>query len=249
MLGKIILLFFITLNVQAYTVLLDPGHGGEDIGAVGKLPGKKKVKVIYEKDLTLAITKKIYKYLNGAYSVYMTRTIDRTIPLLERASLADKMQADLFVSVHINSSKNHKARGMEVYYLDNHKDKAVEKVEQLENFSDKSQKFDPVQHILTDLVIEKTVETSKKLGRIVNSELAKVHKRYHLKDRGIKPGLFYVLLLAKRPGLLVEVGFISNAKELRLMLNPKFQDRVAAAIARGIKRYIKQVVGVKEILF
>jgi N-acetylmuramoyl-L-alanine amidase len=159
------------------------------------------------------------------------------------------MKADLFVSIHINSSKNKRAHGMEIYYLDNHKDKAVSMVEDLENFSDKKHKLDPIQHILTDLVIEKTVETSKKLSKSVHKELVKVANKYKLKDRGIKAGLFYVLVLAKRPGLLIEVGFISNAKELRLMLTPSFQNRYAKAVARGISSYIDKYVGVRETFF
>lgn len=233
----------------AFSVLLDPGHGGEDIGAVAKIKRGKKTKVIYEKDLTLAITKKVYNILRKKYSVYLTRTIDRTIPLLERASLAEKMKADLIVSIHINSSTNHRANGMEIYYLDNHKDKAVSKVEKLENFSDKSQKQDPIQHILTDLVIGRTVVTSKKLSRYVHKELSKVSKSFKMKDRGVKPGLFYVLLLANRPGLLVEVGFISNPRELKKMLSKKFQKSYAQALAKGISQYIDSEVGIPEILF
>lgn len=250
-LRKLILALSILFSVElsAYSVLLDPGHGGEDIGAVGKLKIGKRTKVYYEKDITLAITKKVYKILKKKYSVYLTRSIDRTIPLLERASLADKMKADLFVSIHINSSKNKRAHGSELYYLDNHKDKAVNKVENLENFSDKNQKLDPIHHILTDLVIDKTVETSKKLSKFVHREIIKVAKKYKLTDRGVKPGLFYVLLLAKRPGLLVEVGFISNPRELKLMLKPVFQKHYAQAIAKGISRYIDKIVGIKETFF
>ncbi len=245
----IILFIICSFQVEAFSVLLDPGHGGEDIGAVGKLKVGKKTKVYYEKNLTLDITKQVYEILKKKFSVYMTRTIDREIPLLERAALADKINADLFVSIHINSSKNRKAQGMETYYLDNHKNKAVNKVEDLENFSDKKHTIDPIQHILTDLVIGKTVETSKKLSKFVHSELAGVAKKYKMKNRGIKPGFFYVLLLAKRPGLLIEVGFMSNPKELKLMLTPRFQRRYAQAVARGITKYINQVVGIRETFF
>ncbi len=240
------LLFFLLSYAQvamSLSVLLDPGHGGEDKGAVAKITLRGKHKIIYEKDLTLAITKRVFKILRKNYSVYLTRSIDRTIPLIQRASLAEKMQADLLVSIHINSSKKRAANGMEMYYLDNHQDKAVARIEELENFSDKTQKRDPIQHILTDLIIERTVETSKELGRYVHREIAKVGKRFKMKDRGIKPGMFYVLLLANRPGLLIEVGFMSNPIELKKLLSPTFQQQYAQAIARGISRYIDHVIG------
>lgn len=245
----ILFLFFNSSNLYSYTILLDPGHGGEDIGAVGKIKKGKKTVTVYEKDLTLSITKLIFKELKKTHSVFMTRSIDRTIPLLERAQLAEKIKADLFISVHLNSSRQKISNGFETFYLDNHKDKAVKKVEDLENLAADKNTDHSIYHILTDLVIQRTVKSSKKLASIVHKNISKVGKVYKMSDRGMKAGFFYVLILAKRPGILLEVGFMSNEKELKLMLNPDFQKRYARAVVKGIRSFVKSKIKKKVSFF
>jgi N-acetylmuramoyl-L-alanine amidase len=232
----------------AYTILLDPGHGGKDLGAIGKYKKRiSKSKVhhyqnIYEKDLALSITKKVHYILKKKFSTYLTRTTDRTVTLQERANMAEKLSADLFVSIHLNASKKHSSNGYEIYYLNNHKDQAVQKVEEVENSKiSVGSKDTDVNQILIDLVIQKTVEQSKKLSTVVHKEIQKkVSKKYKIRDRGIKPGLFYVLALAKRPGILIELGFVSNQKELKKMLRKDVQNYYAVSIAKGIEKYVKQ---------
>lgn len=221
------------------TILVDPGHGGEDHGASRKIKiGKDKYQMILEKDLTLALSKRIHKGLNKKFSAYLTRSVDRTIPLQQRAQLADKIKADLFISVHVNSSEKSRPRGFETYYLDNHKDSAVKKVEMIENKKLEGEDF-IINKILTDLVIKKTVKSSYKLAKSIHIEIQKaVGKKYKLKNRGVRPGLFFVLVLAKRPAVLLEVGFLSNDRELKKILNPKFQEQYAQAVVRGIEKYI-----------
>lgn len=234
-------LFFISLKGYAYTILIDPGHGGEDEGATTKYYySKKKWKVIKEKDLALSLAKKIHTQLKKRnFKSYLTRSVDRTVTLAERADLAEKIKADLFISVHINSSAGKKGRGFETYYLDNHNDSAIKKVEEIEN---KDLKGDAlvVNKILTDLVIERTVKSSKGLANSIHYQIQRlVSKKYKLRDRGVKPGLFYVLALTKRPAILLEVGFLSNSKDLKKILNPSFQMRYAKAVAVGISNFIK----------
>jgi N-acetylmuramoyl-L-alanine amidase len=237
----VLLLFFLCHSSFSFTVLVDPGHGGHDDGAKAKQYKNKKWKMIKEKDIALSLSKKIHYYLKkNNINVYLTRSIDRAVSLEERAELADKIKADLFISVHINSSEGSSPRGVETYYLDNHKDDVVKKIESIENKDLKGVEL-VINDILTDLVIERTTKKSKLLASSIHGEiLGRMGKRYKLKDRGIRPGLFYVLALTKRPGILLEVGFLSNPSELKKMLSPKFQDRYARAVAKGMMKYISK---------
>ncbi|MDA9189666.1 N-acetylmuramoyl-L-alanine amidase [bacterium] len=236
-----ILLLFCTQSFS-FTVLIDPGHGGEDHGAVGKLHGKK----ILEKDIALSISKKVMEYLKKDHHVFLTRSFDRTVSLGERSDLAEKIKADIFVSIHVNSSRNKRGQGFETFYLDNHHDKAVKKVESTEN---KNLRGDAlvINQILTDLIIQNTVVNSKKLASYVHHSVkGNIQKRYKIRDRGVKPGLFYVLALSKRPSILLEVGFMSNTRELKKIKSHKFQYLYAKAVAKGINNYLN-ALGKKEI--
>lgn len=228
-------------RAEALTILIDPGHGGEEDGAVAVSQGEVPARQIKEKDIALSISQKIHEHLRKKnYSVYLTRSLDRTVTLPERAAIAEKTKADLFISVHINSSPESGAVGFETYYLDNHDDVAMKKIEKTENVQASGDEV-VVQQILVDLVVQQTVSTSKPLAESIHSQLkGSVGKKYGIKSRGIKPGLFFVLALSKRPGVLLEVGFISTFKERVRMMNPKFQDEYARAVVAGIENYIKR---------
>lgn len=222
-----------TLNAFSYVVLVDPGHGGEDTGAKSK--GKK---AIYEKDLTLKLAKKIQTRLSKNHTVYLTRSIDRTISLMERAEMADKVKADLFISVHINSNHHSISRGFETYYLDNHDNAANKKVENIENQTLLGQDK-IINQILIDLVIQNTVNQSKKLAQMIQSNLgSSITGKFSMVSRGVRPGLFYVLALSKRPGVLLEAGFISNPTELLKLQNDTFQEAYAQSVATTIEKYL-----------
>lgn len=236
----IFLIIFISSNAFAINVLIDPGHGGEETGAIGYYnDGKKKVKV-YEKDISLALSKELKKQLDNTFSTYLTRSIDRTVSLDERAQLADKIKADLVISIHFNSYKKHNTGGFETYYLDNHKDSAVEKVEKIENKNLQGEEL-VINQILIDLVVQKTVKTSRRLASMVHTNLKRnVQKEFKIKDRKVRPGLFYILALSKRPGILVEGGFVSNPRELRKIISKDYQVAYAKSIADAIKKYFKK---------
>ncbi len=231
---------FCAFRAEALTILIDPGHGGEEDGAVAMSQGEAVPRQIKEKDIALSIAQRIHELLRQKnYSVYLTRSLDRTVTLPERAAIAEKTKADLFISVHINSSPESGAVGFETYYLDNHDDVAMKKIEKTENVQASGDEV-VVQQILVDLVVQQTVSTSKPLAESIHSQLkGTVGKKYGIKSRGIKPGLFFVLALSKRPGVLLEVGFISTYKERVRMMNPKFQDEYARAVVAGIENYIK----------
>lgn len=219
----------------ATVVLVDPGHGGDEFGAVSKLSGKN----VYEKDLALRLSAKVKDRLSKKTSTFLTRSLDRTVSLQERADLADLVKADLFLSIHFNSSPNPKSHGFELYYLDNKSNAATQKVEKHENASLKGDEL-IVNQILVDLVVQQTVSHSKKLASDVHTQLRPILKKHRIDDRGVKPGLFYVLALSKRPGLLIEVGFMSNKDELAKVSSERFLDDMAQAISDGVFRYIQE---------
>lgn len=235
---RFLMFFFILLSFgsNAKVVLIDPGHGGEEIGAVGRLRKKK----FYEKDLALRLSLKIKNELSKSTSAYLTRSFDRLVSLQDRAQMADDVRADLFLSVHFNSSVNSRSHGFELYYLDNNSNVATQKVERAENLNLKGEEL-IVNQILVDLVVQQTVAHSKKLARDVHERLKPVLKKNKLDDRGIKPGLFYVLALSKRPGLLIEVGFMSNPSELKKINEEKFLNEMAKAISIGVMDFIKNM--------
>lgn len=234
---SLFLFLVFSLHAGAKVVLIDPGHGGEEIGAVGYLDSKKQHKV-YEKDLALKLATKIKNYLGDSTTTYLTRSFDRAVTLQERADLADLVKADLFLSIHFNSSTNNTSHGFELYYLDNNSNVATQKVEKAENLNLKGEEL-VVNQILVDLVVQQTVTHSKELASYVHKSIIPVVKTHKITDRGVKPGLFYVLALSKRPGLLIEGGFVSNPAELKKINQEKYLDDLARAISKGVLEYIK----------
>ena len=233
-----------TVHSFSFVVLIDPGHGGKEYGATTMVTrinskGKSYTRNLYEKDLTLLLAKKLKKVLQKRFSTYLTRSFDRTVSLEARADMADTVKADVFISIHFNSSFSKNSHGIETYYLDNHDDKAIKKVEAIENKSlDGDSKV--INQILIDLVIQKTVPSSKKLATKIHEEVtAKISDKMQIRDRGIKPGLFYVLALSKRPGVLIEAGFMSNSREVKKISTSKYLSEYANALAKGIIDYHK----------
>ena len=237
--------FLFYLNSSfAFVVLIDPGHGGPELGAVAKLTkinskGKAYTRQIFEKELALRLAKKVKRILDPEFTVYLTRSIDRKVSLQERADLADTVKADIFISIHFNASTSTSSHGFETYYLDNHEDKVISKVEAIEN-KDLEGEDKIINKILIDLVIAKTAPSSKKLANFIHENLdKKISKKFKMKNRNIKPGLFYVLALSKRPGVLIEGGFITNQNELRKLSSDEYLDQYALSISQGIVEYYK----------
>jgi N-acetylmuramoyl-L-alanine amidase len=246
---KFLLIYFFIHSIicPAQVILIDPGHGGTDLGAVGKWQKKsgKKTEIItlYEKDIALKLAQSLKSQLQSKYMVYLTRTEDYVVTLHDRATMAEKVKADIFISIHFNSATEKEAVGIETFYLDNHQDKAVKKVESVENIgiSSNQNEDDLVNHILIDLAIKMTSSSSKKLAQQIHQHsFQSVKQKYSVKDRGFKPGLLYVLALSKRPGVLIEAGFLSNQAELFRLTQKKYRDLYAIGVAKGIDEYFKQ---------
>ncbi|MCC6346184.1 MAG: N-acetylmuramoyl-L-alanine amidase [Nitrospirales bacterium] len=219
-------------------VVIDAGHGGHDPGAVGKGG-------LFEKDVVLDIALKVRDVMRKeypAYEVILTRDRDIFIPLEERASIANRNKADFFVSIHANASPNRKARGIETYLLNWTNDEEAMKVAAREN-AISLKKMKQVQGelgvILASLERESKREDSVKLaGTIHHSLVSSLRTHYPgVIDLGVKQALFYVLVGAAMPSALVEVAFISNPEEERLLEEPSYRQGIASSIVSGIQAY------------
>jgi N-acetylmuramoyl-L-alanine amidase len=219
------------------TVVIDPGHGGEDVGAKG--PGG-----TLEKDVTLSIARKLRSALSNTLGLqaFLTRDRDEEIALDERAAVANNYKADLFVSIHANASRSMGAKGSEVYFLTYQAtDEESRRMAALEGGI-----FTPTTPaagsgdlalILWDMAQAEHLEESSALASRIHEELAGVTGS---QGRGVKQAPFRVLVGAAMPAVLVEAAFISNAEEERLLVSDTYQGKVVAALVRGIARYQQQ---------
>jgi|GEM_PF-653609 len=224
---------------RKFLVVLDPGHGGKDPGAVGPAG-------TYEKDIVLAIAKRTKKLLEARrpdVEVRLTRTDDRYLTLVERTAMANTMGADLFVSIHCNAARNSSARGIETYYLDNTTDRASLKLAAKENFVTEKvmrKTKDTTNLILADMITNSKVEDSVPLARYLQKAMiARLGKKYpDTRDKGVKKAPFWVLTGATMPSVLLEVNFLSNPTEERRLRSSRYQQEVASSISFGITDYL-----------
>lgn len=224
-------------------IVLDPGHGGKDPGAIG-------VNGILEKDIVLAVAKKLAKRLRAelGIQVVLTREDDSFIPLEDRTAVANAEDADLFISLHVNSSPNPEAKGVETYYLDNTTDEASIRLAAREN-STSRRSISDLQFILSDLTQNSKLEDSITLAhRLHSSVVSHVgQKRGAVKDLGVKKALFYVLVGARMPSVLVELFFITHKIEGRALARRAYQDTLVEALVEGIKKYQDSTQVVKDL--
>lgn len=215
-------------------VVVDPGHGGEKDGAVAPTGAK-------EKDLALAIARKLAARLRaGGAEVLLTRDGDASVDLAHRPALANAREADLFVSIHLNSMPGRAratTRGIETYFLSaDASDASAHAVAAREN-ADKLaggapfDPADPVGGILADLQDEAALAGSSRLAYAIHQ---RVIARSGEPDRGVKQAPFYVLAGARMPAVLLELGFVSQPAEARRLADPAYQELLAQAVAEGI---------------
>ncbi len=222
-------------------VVIDAGHGGRD-------PGAKGYQGQYEKQTVADISKRLAEKLKSrlGVDVVMTRSDDRYVPLGERKDIANRKEADVFVSIHANASDNKKLRGIETYYLKNSNDRATLRLAKLENGVDMLIKGRDISadadlpYILSDMVQGQKEADSILLANHMQDELVGyLSPRYHsVRSLGVKQGPFMVLDGTYMPAVLVEVGFISNSLEGRRLAVTSYRDAVAEGLYRGVKRYL-----------
>lgn len=220
-------------------ILIDPGHGGRDGGAIGY--GRH-----LEKDVVLQIANRLAKVLKqDGYRVKMTRSKDKTLSLKYRTKYTRKMKPDLFISVHANSvpkKKAHKAKGIEIYYLDPKRGfQRSSRLERKENAADYNAMDSSITKLFSATQSRTKVIESNFLaidmGQNVVSRLREKH--FKVKDAKVQGGNFWVLVGANSAAVLVEVGFVSNPTEVKMLINRKYQQAFAEGLADGVDQYFR----------
>ena len=230
-----------TLGLKIGRIVIDPGHGGHDSGTTG--PGG-----IEEKQVVLDVALRLGKLLKqrlGA-DVIFTRDNDTFIPLETRTAIANKAQADLFLSIHANSSPDSSARGVETYYLN-----FTTSPDALEVAARENAVSDESIHELSDLVkkitLKDKIDESREFAADVQKSLYDNLEEGNpgLRDRGIKKAPFVVLIGANMPSILAEISFLTNSDDARELQQPAYRQRIAESLYRGVSRYISGLSGVR----
>jgi N-acetylmuramoyl-L-alanine amidase len=229
------------LGLKIGKIVIDPGHGGHDTGTIGP-------EGLEEKELVLEVGRRLGKLLQsrmGADVVY-TRKDDTFIPLETRTAIANQALADLFVSIHANSSRDPDARGVETYYLNFTSSSEALEVAARENAaSDKS--IHELQDLVKKIALKEKIEESREFAsdvqRSLHSGLAA--KSPGLRDRGVKKAPFVVLIGANMPSILAEISFVSNPGDERHLQTAEYRQRIAESLYKGIAKYVSGLSGVR----
>lgn len=227
--------------VERQKIMLDPGHGGKDPGALGR--GR-----VREKDVVLSLSKRLARKLETRLpvDVLFTRTSDTFIPLEERTARANAAGASLFISVHANASPSPKTQGIETYYLNNTNDRAARRLAAFENgllhLANPVPAKTYVSNLVSVLLQNGKADPSIDLARYLQTALVSQAKKRNpqVRNLGVKKGPFYVLVGADMPCVLVEAGFITNPTERRLLLSAAYQDDLAEGLYQGIAKFLSQ---------
>jgi len=216
-------------------ICIDPGHGGTDLGAVGRSK-------LMEKGITLKVSRKVKKLIESKLGlrVIATRDKDVEVSLDSRAAMANNQKAQVFVSIHVNSSFRSSARGPETYYVSlKATDQEAFKLAEKENSSlgeaFKTAENDDLKMILWNMAQSEYIKESSKLASFIQNEL---NILMHTKNRGVKQAPFRVLMRVAMPAVLIEIAFISNFYEEKSLMDDSFLDKVANAIYTGISKFI-----------
>lgn len=222
------------LGLKVRTIVVDPGHGGKDPGAVGRGG-------LREKDVTLKLALMLRDKLttDASARVILTRDTDVFIPLEERTAIANSRDADLFVSIHINASPRRAASGIETYILNFSNDEEAKRLAARENATS-TRSVSDLEFILNDLIKTAKTNDSAKLASVVQDNLVTgLKKKFDgVRNNGVKGAPFYVLVGTKMPAVLVEVSFISNPEEEERLRDDAYLREVVEGIAAGILNYM-----------
>ena len=221
------------LALKVSKIVVDAGHGGKDPGGLG--PDNEK-----EKDINLAVVKQLAKRLNDqGYEVLLTRDTDVFIPLDERTAFANRKKADLFISVHVNANDNSDIKGIETYFLNLTTDASAIRVAARENATT-TKSIGDLQFIINDLMLTSKInESSRFASSTQKSIIGSLDKNEIItKDHGVKQAPFYVLIGAKMPAILVEIGYITNPNECELLHSEEYQQSIVDGIVTGINTYV-----------
>jgi N-acetylmuramoyl-L-alanine amidase len=227
-----------TLGLKIGRIVIDAGHGGHDTGTIGPTG-------LMEKDLCLDVTQRlgkiIHQRLPGADVVY-TRSDDTFIPLEERTRIANESRADLFISIHANSSHDHAARGIETYYLNLKGSPDAMEVAARENATAQESIHD-LEDIVKKIARSEKIDESREFAADIQESLAKRIQKLNktVKDRGVRKAPFVVLVGADMPSILTEISFLSNPADEQLLKKPEHRQRVAEGLYQGVASYLQSL--------
>jgi len=229
------------LGLKIGKIVIDPGHGGHDTGTIGP-------NGLEEKDLVLEVGRRLGKLLEtrlGAEVVY-TRTDDTFIPLETRTAIANQARADLFVSIHANSSHDSAARGVETYYLNFTSSPEALEVAARENAVSEKSIYE-LQDLVKKIALKEKIEESREFAGDVQASLHSglAVKSPAIRDRGVKKAPFIVLIGANMPSILAEISFVSNPTDEHRLATSEYRERIAESLYRGIAKYVNGLSGVK----
>ncbi len=226
------------LGLKIGKIVVDAGHGGHDVGTIGP-------DGLTEKALVLDVALRLGKLLEnrmGAEVVY-TRDDDTFVPLETRTAIANKEQADLFISIHANSSRDPDARGVETYYLNFTQSADALEVAARENaVSEKS--IHELQDLVKKIALKEKIEESREFAADVQQSLWSTAGK-GTRNRGVKKAPFIVLIGANMPSILAEVSFLSNPGDERKLQTPEYRQKMAEALYRGVAKYVSGLSGLK----
>jgi N-acetylmuramoyl-L-alanine amidase len=229
------------LGLKIGKIVIDPGHGGHDTGTIGP-------NGLEEKDLVLEVGRRLGKLLEtrlGAEVVY-TRRDDTFIPLETRTAIANQQRADLFISIHANSSDDPAARGVETYYLNFTSSPEALEVAARENAVSEKSIYE-LQDLVKKIALKEKIEESREFAGDVQASLHSglAAKSPAIRNRGVKKAPFIVLIGANMPSILAEISFVSNPTDERRLETAEYRQRVAESLYRGIAKYVNGLSGVK----
>jgi N-acetylmuramoyl-L-alanine amidase len=221
------------LGLKIRRVVLDPGHGGQDEGTAGH-------NGLLEKDLVLDVALRLGKLIESRMGseVIFTRSDDTFIPLERRTAIANENKADLFLSIHANSSPYPRIGGVESYYLNFTTAKDALAVASRENASSDKSVFE-LRDLIQKITLQDKAEESRQFAGSIQAALFPFAAHYDpaIKNRGVKKAPFIVLIGASMPSVLAEIGFLSNAREGALLAKPEHRQKLAEALYRGVSQY------------
>jgi N-acetylmuramoyl-L-alanine amidase len=227
-----------TLGLKVGRIVIDPGHGGHDTGTIGPTG-------LMEKDLCLDVALRLGKILEqrlpGADVIY-TRSDDSFVPLEERTSIANEAKADLFISIHANSSRDHAARGIETYYLNLKGTPEAMEVAARENATAQEGVHD-LQDLVKRIARTEKIDESREFAEDIQDSLSKhVQKSSKpVRNRGVRKAPFVVLIGADMPSILTEISFLSNPADEKLLKQPEQRQKVAEGLYQGVASYLQSM--------
>jgi N-acetylmuramoyl-L-alanine amidase len=229
------------LGLKISRIVIDPGHGGHDTGTIGPSG-------LREKDVVLDVALRLKRLIEtkAGSEVVMTRSDDTFVPLEERTAIANEKDADLFISIHANASRDPGARGIETYYLNFTSNPDALEVAARENATSQ-ESIHRLQQLIEKIALTEKIQESRELAlqiqRSVYSQIARTAGQE--RDRGLKKAPFVVLIGANMPSILSEISFLTNSRDESLLKRASYRQKIAEALYRGIARYVNNLGGVK----